>query len=94
MKVAGNKVLTNSIERKMSFRVPDGPYLPLSTSKSLARNISGLELSPTITASTSTDTAISELDAEMAGEVAAVRVHEVVIESLRPEAWRQKEYSD
>lgn len=41
---------------------------------------------PNITASTFEDPAISESDAEMAGEMAAVRVREAAVESLKTEA--------
>ena len=51
-KAAGNKAFTDSVECKTTFWASGGPYLHQSTLKSLARNISRLELLPTITAST------------------------------------------
>lgn len=85
-KAGGNKAFTDSVESKTTFWASGGPYLHQSTLKSLARNISGLELPPNITASTFEDPAISESDAEMAGEMAAVRVREAAVESLKTEA--------
>lgn len=85
-KATGNKPFTDSVESKTTFWASGGPYLHQSTLKSLARSISGLELPPTITASTFEDPAISESDAEMAGEMAAARVREAAVESLKTEA--------
>ena len=86
-KAAGNKTFTDSVESKTTFWTSGGLYLHQSTLKSLARNISGLELPSSIIASTFEDPAISESDAEIAGEMAAVRVREAAVESLKTEAW-------
>lgn len=89
-KAAGNKVFTDSMESKTSFWSSGGPYLHQSIMKSLARDIAGLKLPPRITVSTFTDPIISESNAEMAGEVAAVSVCEVAVESFRKETRQDK----
>lgn len=51
-KMLGNTAFTSTVESRKEFWASPGKYLERSTLKSLARNISGLELPPSINSHT------------------------------------------
>ena len=83
----GQISFTSSVEGKKDFWASPGPYLRQSTLTSLARNISGLELPPSITSNTFEDKVEDEerlaSESDTAGTCLSVRLREAISESSK-----------
>jgi hypothetical protein len=81
----GQTSFTSSVENKKGFWASLGPYLRQSTLTSLARNISGLELPPSILENTFgeevEDEEVLASESDTAGTYLSVRLREAIDES-------------
>jgi hypothetical protein len=86
--MSGQTSFTSSVEGKKDFWASSpGPYLRQSTLTSLARNISGLELPPSIYSNTFEDKVEDEerlaSESDTAGTCLSVRLREAISESSK-----------
>ncbi|PKY01790.1 hypothetical protein P168DRAFT_329706 [Aspergillus campestris IBT 28561] len=82
-KRANNTAFTSTVESKDQFWASPGDYLERSTLKSLARNISGLELPPTLLEHTFEHEPRDESAADSTGTILSSLLREATVESTR-----------
>lgn len=85
-KKAGYTAFTQSVENKKLLWASSGPYLHNSTLKSLARNITGIDLPPTLAENTF-NAPLSDAESDSLGTVLASELREATINSLKN--WNQ-----
>lgn len=74
---------TNSVENRKIFWASGGEYLHRSTLRSLARNISGLELPEPLSMNSFDDTSVSELEADSVGTALAADLRQAATASMK-----------
>ena len=82
-KASGNVSFTNSVEIRKIFWASGGEYLHRSTLRSLARNISGLELPEPLSMNSFDDTSVSELEADSVGTALAADLRQAATASMK-----------
>ena len=91
-KQSGNSEFTSMVDSCQTFWACPGGYLERSTLISLARNISGIQLPPAITAHTFDDASASVSKTEDAATILAVELQEAVAANLK--RWNDKDETD
>lgn len=74
---------TNSVDNRKIFWASGGEYLHRSTLRSLARNISGLELPESLSLNGFDDTSVSELEADSVGTALAADLRQAATASMK-----------
>lgn len=90
-KQSGHSAFTSTVDSRHTFWASPGPYLEKSTLRSLARNISGLELPPSITEHTF-DASASASATENAAIIVSTELQDAVEASSK--RWDDKDETD